>query len=335
MDTSDRQLAMEELLDLLDEMGAGELGQLLRIENTELKTLRSQTHAYEQVIGELKQHLHNIFSVAGGLTTLPLSADTNRILGLVDAHSDIEGTAKDENLSEREALAQTVDDLRLTVAEQRTDINDLEIALRESRATVRALRSRLRGHELRQFAEASDCAGVGHLGSAAVDLENGAGLMAHHCAAETVDAECSALWSIGASDSESDCSVVVARGCDGCSLAVVPTDEPSVLETCASDGSASDHGADTSDYDDTHSVAAAATVSTRSTRINAPGVYLHYKHQMQSGGASAFASRSSGFSSAARLKSLVMRGPRRLYSSLTAKLRRSARAGPSSSLFNL
>ncbi|KAJ2402074.1 hypothetical protein GGI23_000973 [Coemansia sp. RSA 2559] len=274
---------MEELLDLLDEMGVGELGQLLRIENDELKALRAQAHAHEQALIEAKQHLANAMTDEA-LTTL--SNKTEKGLGLTN-QEDLSARAKD--------VAQTVSGLRLTVAEQRADIDDLEAALCESRATARDLRKRLRVHELRQFTAASQCAGVG-------DSEGG--LMDRHCAPGGMG---SAVWSVGASDSSS--------------LAVIPTREeeeeqqPSVIESCASDE---------------HSGAAAATASTRSTRVDAQGVYLHHKHQMSA----VTASHSSGFSSAARLRSFVANGPRRLCSSLAARFRR-PRANPSASLFNL
>ncbi|KAJ2551830.1 hypothetical protein EV175_003545 [Coemansia sp. RSA 1933] len=293
MDISDRQLAMEELLDLLDEMGAGELGQLLRMENGELKTLREQSRAHEQALRELKQHLHKRHVGAGGgsLATLALSTETKNVLGLYGSQTEYSGmpaasAAPGDDVPSHEALVQTVDQLRHKVAEQRADMDDMETALRESRAAARDLRSRLRMHELRQFAVASHSVGVGRPGSEA--------------------------WSVKASGSDS--------GADISLLAENPNQEQAPVD-------------ESSAGDDESSEAAAATVSTRSTRVDAQGVYLHGKqHQAVSG---VFGSSASGFSSAARLRSLVTRGPRRLCSSLAARFRRTERINPSASLFNL
>ncbi|KAJ2880824.1 hypothetical protein IWW38_005887, partial [Coemansia aciculifera] len=51
-------------------------------------------------------------------------------------------------------------ELQQTTGEQRADIEDLELSLREQRNEVRMLRKQLKDKELRQFAVASDCAGL-------------------------------------------------------------------------------------------------------------------------------------------------------------------------------
>ncbi|KAJ2846272.1 hypothetical protein IWW36_004430 [Coemansia brasiliensis] len=57
-------------------------------------------------------------------------------------------------------LATLIGELKQTVNEQQTDIEDLEAALRERKALIRALRKQMRDNELRQFAAASDHAGL-------------------------------------------------------------------------------------------------------------------------------------------------------------------------------
>ncbi|KAJ2659736.1 hypothetical protein IWW48_003337 [Coemansia sp. RSA 1200] len=297
MDVSDRKLVMEELLDLLDEMGAGELGHLLRIEHAELEDLRDQVHGHKQALGEVSSHLHSVFAVAGGLATLPFSAETRRVLAQL-ANKDPDGSkAKPTMRSDiaavpsRRKLMQTVDELQLTAAEHRADIADLEAALHESRATVGVLRSRLRDHELRQFAAvASGCAGKTGGSSGG-----------------------SVVWSTAsASDSHAAGSALVPCGCD-----------------CVRDDDGSSATAA-----DTASASASALASTQSIRRPSSGVYLRAKrHVADAGGASA--SNASGFSSTARLRSIVSRAPRRLYSTLASSLRRSVRAGQSASSTNL
>ncbi|KAJ1833236.1 hypothetical protein IWW55_004578 [Coemansia sp. RSA 2706] len=57
-------------------------------------------------------------------------------------------------------LASLVGELRQTVGEQQSDIEDLEAALRERKTLIRALRKQLRDKELQKFAAASDHAGL-------------------------------------------------------------------------------------------------------------------------------------------------------------------------------
>ncbi|KAJ1728549.1 hypothetical protein LPJ72_005413 [Coemansia sp. Benny D160-2] len=298
MDVSDRKLVMEELLDLLDEMGAGELGHLLRVEHAELEDLRDQVHGHRQALGEVSSHLHSVFAVAGGLATLPFSAETRAVLAQLANNGAQGGTKTDPAAARndpappsRRKLMQTVDELRLTAAEHRADIADLEAALHESRATVGVLRSRLRDHELRQFAAvAAGCAGKPSSSSSGGR---------------------SGVWSAAsASASHAADSAMATRGCH-----------------CVRDDDGSSATAA-----DTESASASVSVvaSTRSIRRPSSGVYLHSKRPVaDTGGASA--SSASGFSSTARLRSIVSRAPRRLYSTLASKLRRSVRAGQSAS----
>ncbi|KAJ2489228.1 hypothetical protein IWW37_004154 [Coemansia sp. RSA 2050] len=62
-------------------------------------------------------------------------------------------------------------ELQHTVDEQRADIVDLEMSLRERRTEVRVLRKQLRDQELRQFAVASDCVGLRR--TASIMIESG------------------------------------------------------------------------------------------------------------------------------------------------------------------
>ncbi|KAJ1868853.1 hypothetical protein LPJ57_005679 [Coemansia sp. RSA 486] len=59
--------------------------------------------------------------------------------------------------------------LQQTMAEQLADIEDLETSLRERKALVRQLRTQLRDRELRQFAAAADCAGLRRTASIMAD----------------------------------------------------------------------------------------------------------------------------------------------------------------------
>ncbi|KAJ2687274.1 hypothetical protein GGH99_003297 [Coemansia sp. RSA 1285] len=300
MDVSDRKLVMEELLDLLDEMGAGELGHLLRVEHAELEDLRDQVHGHRQALGEVSGHLHSVFAVAGGLATLPFSAETRAVLAQLANSGPDEGTKANPVVARndpvppsRRKLMQTVDELRLTAAEHRADIADLEAALHESRATVGVLRSRLRDHELRQFAAvAAGCAGKPSSSSSGGR---------------------SVVWSAAsASASHAAGSAMATRGC----------------HCVRDDDGSSATAADT----ESASASVSAVASTQSIRRPSSGVYLHSKRPAaDTGGASASASNASGFSSTARLRSIVSRAPRRLYSTLASKLRRSVRAGQSAS----
>ncbi|KAJ2805925.1 hypothetical protein H4S07_003908 [Coemansia furcata] len=93
------------------------------------------------------------------------------------------------SLGSRDAAVQTDDDglsgmvaeLKHTVDEQRADIVDLELALKESRSQVRVLRKQLKDKELRQFAAASDCAGLRR--TASIMAGTGSELLAHMRAA--------------------------------------------------------------------------------------------------------------------------------------------------------
>ncbi|KAJ1728026.1 hypothetical protein LPJ61_004261 [Coemansia biformis] len=57
-------------------------------------------------------------------------------------------------------LEQTAREQQLSLSEQQTDIEDLETALHERKSLVRTLRSQLKENELRRFAAASDSAGL-------------------------------------------------------------------------------------------------------------------------------------------------------------------------------
>ncbi|KAJ2702452.1 hypothetical protein FB645_004271 [Coemansia sp. IMI 203386] len=59
--------------------------------------------------------------------------------------------------------------LQQTMAEQLADIEDLETSLRERKTLVRQLRTQLRDRELRQFAAAADCAGLRRTASIMAD----------------------------------------------------------------------------------------------------------------------------------------------------------------------
>ncbi|KAJ2029196.1 hypothetical protein IWW57_001821 [Coemansia sp. S610] len=74
-----------------------------------------------------------------------------------------------------------VTELQHTVGEQRTDIEDLEMSLRERKNEVRVLRKQLRDKELKQFAVASDCAGLRRTES--IMIESGSGFLAQMRAA--------------------------------------------------------------------------------------------------------------------------------------------------------
>ncbi|KAJ2578163.1 hypothetical protein EV177_010872, partial [Coemansia sp. RSA 1804] len=164
---------------------------------------------------------------------------------------------------------QTVDELRLTAAEHRADIADLEAALHESRATVGVLRSRLRDHELRQFAAvAAGCAGKP--GGSSSSSSGGR----------------SVVWSAAsASASHAAGSAMATRGC----------------HCVRDDDGSSATAADT----ESASASVSAVASTQSIRRPSSGVYLHSKRPAaDTGGASASASNASGFSSTARLRSI-------------------------------
>ncbi|KAJ1861888.1 hypothetical protein LPJ73_000914 [Coemansia sp. RSA 2703] len=62
--------------------------------------------------------------------------------------------------------------LQHTVAEQQADIEDLESSLRERKTLVRQLRNQLRDNELRQFAAASDRVGLRRTASIMVDTSS-------------------------------------------------------------------------------------------------------------------------------------------------------------------
>ncbi|KAJ2357998.1 hypothetical protein IWW50_002575 [Coemansia erecta] len=222
-------------------------------EHNELLALRNQTQTYKDVITELKTHLDNVYSVAGGICVLPLSETAKRVLqtteslpvraDTVDARAEGLSTplslnfgktrlasqpattfspqdcqmtfasvpaedlaslgypattmdmaapsalhnaimtpvsAQDVYSFQRAArpdkatmsggesiearrhsqLAELVGELQQTISEQRSDIEDLETALRERKTLIRSLRKQLRDKELRQFAAASDHAGL-------------------------------------------------------------------------------------------------------------------------------------------------------------------------------
>ncbi|KAJ2501957.1 hypothetical protein GGH96_001483 [Coemansia sp. RSA 1972] len=65
-----------------------------------------------------------------------------------------------EDSGARYSLEALVVELRQTVGEQQSDIEDLEAMLRERKHLIRTLRKQLRDKELRQFAAASDHAGL-------------------------------------------------------------------------------------------------------------------------------------------------------------------------------
>ncbi|KAJ2583866.1 hypothetical protein GGH95_000754 [Coemansia sp. RSA 1836] len=75
--------------------------------------------------------------------------------------------------TDNDQLSDLVVELRQTMGEQRLDIEDLELSLREQRNQVRMLRKQLRDKELRQFAVASDCAGLRRTASIMVELGSG------------------------------------------------------------------------------------------------------------------------------------------------------------------
>ncbi|KAI9500673.1 hypothetical protein GGI25_004524 [Coemansia spiralis] len=272
LNLTEQQLVMADLFQLLDEMDAHDLTRLLQSEHEELLALRSQTHVYESAIAELKSHLHNVFAVAGGLDTLPLSAATRGALGLsemqpaftektllsslmlpitpqsplfldnsaetrspsllleslssnVDRSSvmlppwrvpifskrvhvsttersiQTETTVGANDCSENlvRKLSRTIADLRQTVAEQHSDLEDLKGSLDERKTLVRTLRKQLREHELRQFTAASDYAGLRRTASI---MAEGGGALAHLC--KSMDGWASTDFSITSNNSSVD-----------------------------------------------------------------------------------------------------------------------------------
>ncbi|KAJ2452428.1 hypothetical protein EV183_002943 [Coemansia sp. RSA 2336] len=69
-------------------------------------------------------------------------------------------TTAEHSSEDNGQLTALLGELKQTVSEQQTDIEDLEAALRERKALIRALRKQMRDNELRQFAAASEHAGL-------------------------------------------------------------------------------------------------------------------------------------------------------------------------------
>ncbi|KAJ2068738.1 hypothetical protein GGI08_000709 [Coemansia sp. S2] len=196
-----------DLLHLLENVNGDDLASFLESEHRELLRLRDQVRVYKASLSELANHLQHVFCAVGGLSALPLSPSTRSTLvptspGLpmtplspgTKARSRYvipllrSPTSTAFKLQQapsrpsptRDAAAQTdeqlvglVTELQHTVGEQRTDIEDLELSLRERRTQVRVLRKELRDKELRQFAVASDCAGLRRTASIMIETGNG------------------------------------------------------------------------------------------------------------------------------------------------------------------
>ncbi|KAJ1820203.1 hypothetical protein LPJ56_003489 [Coemansia sp. RSA 2599] len=217
---------VRDLLQLLENADSNGLAGFLETEHRELLQLRHRVTQYQEAISELKRHLHQVFSVAGGLGVLPLSETTRAVLGierqsaaanddhilvlqppmtpitpgnsaasktrldlphepdakpgqhlalsLPPAHSRSLSNRPDNAAMAVERSVQTDSDafvagLQQTIMEQRSDIEDLETSLRERKTLVRQLRKQLRDKELRQFAAASDHAGLRRTASIMVD----------------------------------------------------------------------------------------------------------------------------------------------------------------------
>ncbi|KAJ1748721.1 hypothetical protein LPJ79_004312 [Coemansia sp. RSA 1821] len=69
-------------------------------------------------------------------------------------------SSAEHSSEDKTQLTALLGELKQTVTEQQTDIEDLEAALRERKALIRELRKQMRDNELRQFAAASEHAGL-------------------------------------------------------------------------------------------------------------------------------------------------------------------------------
>ncbi|KAJ2874004.1 hypothetical protein GGH93_002749 [Coemansia aciculifera] len=209
-----------DLLHLLENVNGDDLASFLESEHRELLRLRDQVRIYKAALSELANHLQHVFCAVGGLSALPLSPPTRSTLvqptspGLpmtplspgnsvnktrsryvipllrspTSTAFKLQQAPSRPSLSTRDTAAQTDDqldglvtELQHTVGEQQTDIEDLELSLRERRTQVRVLRKQLRDKELRQFAVASDCAGLRR--TASIMMESGSGFLAQMDAA--------------------------------------------------------------------------------------------------------------------------------------------------------
>ncbi|KAJ2240212.1 hypothetical protein GGI13_007747, partial [Coemansia sp. RSA 455] len=204
-----------DLLHLLENVNGDDLASFLESEHRELLRLRDQVRVYKASLSELANHLQHVFCAVGGLSALPLSPSTRNTLvptspglpmtplspgtkarsryvipllrsptstafKLQQAPSRPSPT-RDTAAQTDEQLDGLVTELQHTVGEQRTDIEDLELSLRERRTQVRVLRKELRDKELRQFAVASDCAGLRR--TASIMIESSSGFLAQMHAA--------------------------------------------------------------------------------------------------------------------------------------------------------
>ncbi|KAJ2883462.1 hypothetical protein FB639_002170, partial [Coemansia asiatica] len=373
----------------------------------ELLHLRQTVDQYQEAISELKSHLHQVFSVAGGLGVLPLSETTRAVLGIEGqlnaTNSDnisalqppttpitpgnsaaaakkmridhlheldtkfgphrLEIPIDDQHLalslpidprfqSSRpagnyalvEGSVQTDPDalvvsLQQTVVEQRSDIEDLETSLRERKTLVRQLRKQLRDKELKQFAAASDCAGLRRTASIMGD----GGCLSAHIHAVTVDSTAAHELPVSAASLPEDACCMVAKPASisqdsGCNSEAVG-DKHSSNGTDANRHSSRRpsrfiNGWPVYDNDENNSESSVIKTDEQQSQVNTEmsemqelptTAQVAYKQSVASELNNDGKSTSSlSKASTHRLfRSMVAKTPRRMFSSLSSKLKRS------------